>query len=154
MAIEIYPNLFIGDATDVDGGYDYIIHAAKEPWHRKRLGYKGRSAPIGKPGYLYLCDAHEMFCNLVDPQDVKYIPDILINEILKEIDYHLSIGETVLVHCNKGESRAPSIGLMYIWECGFPPYTPEQFKKIYPAYNPSEGMKQYVSKFIEMKRGE
>ena len=55
--VEIYSNLFIGTEDDYNSlsfslGEWYIIHACKEPFHRKALGYEGRTAIKDHPEYL------------------------------------------------------------------------------------------------------
>jgi len=54
----------------------------------------------------------------------------------------------VLVHCNKGESRAPSIGLLYMAYKGLflkMDYyqSVNEFKKKYPVYNPAGGFRLF-----------
>ena len=151
MIVEVAYNLFVGDADGIDEAVrngSFIIHAAKEPWHRGRLGYYGKAAPKDDPRYLYDIGFHTMWCNLVDAKDVKYIPDELVDAIIEQIAVKLADDEQVFIHCNKGESRAPTMALCYLLKY-VPDYTVAMFKKAYPAYAPGLGMAAYLEKFID-----
>lgn len=150
MIVEVSTNLFVGDAEGIREAKKrgmYIIHAAKEPWHRECLGYTGRAAPKDHPHYLWYADTWAMCCNLVDAPDAKYVPDELVTAIVWQMQAHLSIGKQVFIHCNKGESRAPTMALLYLLknEKG---WTVDKFKEAYPAYNPGAGMTAYLQQFI------
>jgi len=152
--IEIHKNLFVGNETDyeqsVKGQRDwYIIHACKEPYHRALLGYKGRGAPKNHPEYLYAIRNNRLFLNIVDVDDPTYISEIIINESLKFIDAALRTGKKCLVHCNIGESRSPSIGLLYlayksIIHVGSFIEAEQSYRLIYPAYNPKNGIRSFL----------
>lgn len=152
MIVEVFPNLFVGDADGISEAQDrgmFIIHAAKEPWHRERLGYTGRAAPNDSEYYLCEVGEDEMWCNLVDAHDAKYIPDTLVNAITDVISYQrLCRNRQVFIHCNKGESRAPTMALCYLLET-VQDYTVSMFMKAYPAYAPGPGMAAYLEKFID-----
>lgn len=150
MIIEVFHKLFVGDADGIDEAAKqgmFIIHAAKEPWHRKRLGYTGMAAPKDDLRYLWDVDDYEMWCNLVDAQDARYIPEELVMAITGEIDDCMCDGRPVFIHCNKGESRAPTMALCYLL-MHVPEYTVERFKESYPAYNPGPGMAAYLQELI------
>ena len=153
MIVEVYPNLFVGDADGIHEAKKrdmFIIHAAKEPWHRERLGYTGRAAPKDDPRYLYDIDDNEMWCNLVDAHDAKYIPDELVDVIINVLAANVQglWKQPVFIHCNKGESRAPTMALCYLLK-HVPGYTVEEFKQVYPAYAPGPGMAAYLERFID-----
>lgn len=154
---EIIPGLYVGsgsDLTDIEFEHDwYVISAAKEPWHRQALGYTGRGAPKEHPEYLAAYRQRSLIMNLVDPNDAKWIPRELIDAALDEIDTRLDDGMNVLVHCNQGESRAPSIALLYLLGEGRPEFdgcengdeVMDVFRtEFYPDYNPSEGFTQFI----------
>lgn len=154
---EIIPGLFVGNGADFDTvQYNtswYIISAAKEPWHRQTLGYSGRGAPKDHPEYLAAYRKRHLILNLVDPNDAKWIPRELIDAAIDEIGLQLEEGFEVLVHCNQGESRAPSIALLYLLTqsreefagCENGDEVIDVFRnEFYPDYNPSEGFTQFV----------
>lgn len=155
--IEIYKNLFIGNEVDyeiqVKGIHGWsVVHACKEPYHRALLGYTGRGAPKEHPEYLLAIRNNRLFLNLVDTDDPAYIPEMIINEALKFIEKALNSGNKCLVHCNLGESRSPSIGLLYLvlksiistqnYETA-----ENDFIKLYPMFNPKNGIKGFMIKF-------
>ena len=152
--IEIYPNLFVGIAEDyefqVKGQEGWsVVHACKEPYPRRELGYTSRAAPKDHPEYLMAQRENRLILNLVDAPDPAYIRKEIIDAALEFIQNRLSEGHNVLVHCNLGESRSPSIGLLYLVI-----YTKilskefavaeNEFRQIYPSYNPGTGMKGFL----------
>lgn len=153
--IEVFPDLFIGGDVDYDAltaGYGngwFVISAAKEPQHRIALGYTERAAPKDHPEYLIARRENHLILNLIDPPDPAYIPEAIIDAALEAIGEN--IGERkVLVHCNQGLSRSPSIALLYLRKHD-PGYANldhaegvELFKETHPAYKPSGGMAGYV----------
>ena len=69
--IEIFPNLFIGTEQDyefnVKGKPDWVVvHACKEPYHRRELRYTTLGAPKGHPEYLIARRERRLILNLVD----------------------------------------------------------------------------------------
>ncbi|MBM7558224.1 dual specificity protein phosphatase family protein [Halanaerobacter jeridensis] len=151
---EIHDNLFIGDQSDyeieVKGKKGWsIVHACKEPYHRKALGYKGRGAPKNHPEYLVAKRKNRLILNLIDPDNPNYIPKEIIDKAIKFIEKNLNEERKVLVHCNKGESRSPSIGLLYLAINGYISdesfqLASEEFVSIYPRYNPGLGIKKFL----------
>ena len=154
--IEIFPNLFIGTEQD----YEYqvksqpgwlIVHACKEPYHRRELGYTSHGAPKDHPEYLIARRGNRLILNLVDAPDPDYIPKEIIDSALQFIQTGLKEGNKVLIHCNLGESRSPSIGLLYL--VVHTDILPKEFtsaeqayRKIYPSYNPGKGMRGFMSR--------
>lgn len=154
---EIIPGLFAGNGTDFDTVKHnhtwFVISAAKEPWHREALGYSGRGAPKDSPEYLCAFRPRHMIMNLIDPNDAKWVPRELIDAALDEIDTALDDGFEVLVHCNQGESRAPSIALLYLLSQGRAEFegcengdeVMDVFRtEFYEDYNPSDGFSQFI----------
>src|SRR5471032_2821911 len=112
--IEVHKNFFVGAETDEQGirgqsGW-YVIHACKEPYHRQALGYTGRGAPKNHPEYLIAPRDGRLILNLVDVDNVAYIPAEIIDAALAAIHQNITSSK-VLVHCNQGMSRSPAIAL-------------------------------------------
>ena len=147
--VEITKNLYVGDDDDfktIDDNW-YVIHACKEPYHRKLLGYTTRSCPMSDE-YYYAERDNILYLNLVDAKTVQYIPKIVINKAIDFIENNIN-EHKILLHCNKGESRSPSIALLYLNKIGIihennPLTGIDEFRKIYPNYKPNPGMFQYV----------
>lgn len=153
--IEVAERLFVGNALDyekhVKDQPDWaVVHACKEPYHRQALGYNGRGAPREHPEYLYAYRGNRLILNLVDAADPAYIPEAVVNQALRFIAEMRGRGFKVLVHCNQGGSRAPTIALLYLgrWHPEYAEMAPEiaikQFMEVYPQYDPAEGMRGYL----------
>jgi predicted protein tyrosine phosphatase len=152
--IEIHSNLFVGTADD----YEFqvkglpgwmVVHACKEPYHRRELGYTSRGAPKNHPEYLIAKRQNRLILNLVDADDPNYIPKEIIDTALEFIKLGMEQSRKILVHCNKGESRSPSIGLLYlaIHTNKLPRefvQAEQEFRQVYPFYNPSPGMRGFL----------
>lgn len=152
--IEVYRNLFVGDQDDYE--YDVsrqsgwaIVHACKEPYHRQALGYTTRGAPKDDPEYLMARREHRLILNIADANDPAFFSKDMLDQTLVFIDESLSNGLKVLVHCNLGESRSPSIGLLYLAKIGAIPNesleaAEKKFITIYPKYNPKFGLREHL----------
>lgn len=168
---QVSTNLYVGTVEDFQEILDNslsdahwsILGACKDPLHRKYAklqgaacaGYSGRAMPKDEPEYLFAKRNHALYCNLIDANDMKYIPDAIIEECLEFISKELAQDRKVLIVCNKGESRSPSIALMYMIEigefddCKDWDMVLEWFREVYPAYNPKKGFYDYVKQFYE-----
>ncbi len=153
--VEIYPNLFVGTTEDyeaVKGNKDFFtVIAAKEPYHRQAVGYKGRACSKEHPEYLYAERERCLICNLVDVDNPDWISPIIINKALEDIDKALLTDNVqVLVCCNQGKSRSATIGFMYMKRKGYFGENPDFefsekcFKTIYLGYEPANGMREYA----------
>lgn len=153
---EVYKNLFVGSQSDYESNPElfddwYVIHACKEPYHRKALGYTGRAAPKNSPYYLFLYDRkNHLILNIVDTESPDFFKDEMINEALNYASEGLAKGKRVLIHCNQGESRAPSLALLLlnvlgIYDCNFNEAV-NAFVLAYPEYMPKSGIFQYVKR--------
>lgn len=165
---KIIENLYIGTVENIpfaeQWGYS-ILGACKEPLHRQHAklqgaseeGYVGRAMPKDEPEYLFAERDHALYLNLIDAREAKYIPDECINKALDFIDKEIADNRDVLIVCNKGESRSPSIAFMYLIEKWlFDSFLWWSFESVlnvflifYDCYNPSNGMKEYVKNFWE-----
>ena len=113
--IEINPLLSF---SDLDGcracGERHItlIHACKDPCHRSAAAYQGKSLPADNPHYLAVEKDNHLYLNLIDP------PVPLFQRRSFELFFSFLDRQPkdrpVLIHCNKGESRAPSLTLLYM----------------------------------------
>jgi len=153
--IEIYPNLFVGADSDFEDFVKFksdwwVIHACKYPYHRDLLGYKSRGAPKNHPEYLLARRENRLFLNLIDVEDPAFVSEKIIDTAMSFISEALQVGDKILVHCNLGGSRGPSIGLLYLaTNTDVLPKTSlhdaeMEFLKIYPKYAPKRGIREFV----------
>jgi hypothetical protein len=151
--IEVFPNLHVGSEQDeqrIRGAPGwFVVHACKEPYHRQALGYSGRAASKDHPEYLIARRPGRLILNLVDVDNVNYIGAEIVDAALTAI--HENIGsERILIHCNQGASRSPTIALLYLAQHAdtFSGLTLDAalaaFRALYPHYNPARGMADYV----------
>lgn len=128
----------------------FIIHAAKEPWHRDALGYTGRGAPPSDPEYLVAKRPGELMLNLVDMPVLKeQYTNPIFEAAFEAIDSALADGKKVLVHCNEGKSRAPTIALLWLARQANEPYESYDdaalaLLAVYPEYEPGAGVEGYA----------
>ncbi len=62
-------------------------------------------------------------------------------------------GQKILIHCNRGESRAPSLAILYLAKRR--KEIPDEsfdvarhsFKRFYPLYNPGRGFNKYLQQY-------
>ena len=151
--IEIDKNLFVGSLIDFENNqFDpdfYFVQACKEPCHRKAVGYSGRAPEDNHPEYLIAYRERKIILNMIDPPTGKYFDNILFESSLDFINEHLKNNKKILINCNQGKSRSPSIGLLYLAtkrKIRNDNYdsAKEDFQKIYPDYEPS-GIKEFLS---------
>jgi hypothetical protein len=94
------------------GGWAAVIHACKT-CHMKIVGYTGSLDP-GHPEYLSaLRQERHLALNLIDAPEPRFFrPELFVKALDFLSEWH-SQGP-VLVHCNGGMSRAPSLALVYL----------------------------------------
>lgn len=156
--IEVAPGLFVGNAIDyernVKGKSGWaVLHCAKEPYHREAVGYSGRGlADRDHPEYLVARRGDRMMLNMVDAPKPEFFNDDMIDAGVAFIVEQLASGKLVLVHCNQGGSRAPSMALYYLRRHS-DAYADMTFKEAedvfqacYPPYMPAKGIQGYVEK--------
>jgi hypothetical protein len=146
--IEVSHYLFVGNQNDCKGleGQDFaVVHACKYPYHRSFVGY-AKQLPKDHKEYLWAIRGKEIALNIIDADNKEYFAESMINTALTFIERHLGFGMKVLVHCNLGGSRSPSIAMLYMRD-ELPDNfeeAEEQFRLLYPPYNPKNGIREYV----------
>jgi hypothetical protein len=145
MAKMVHEGLFVGNSADTYGFQGSILHCAKLPWYveaQERTGSLQVCPNVIREYY------NVMSLNLIDANDRKFFSDEVINAGLNFITERFADGDPVLVHCNMGVSRSPSIAFLWMFEHGFLDddfrYAMPEFKKLYPAYQPGNGVWQYL----------
>ncbi|MDB5396271.1 MAG: phosphatase [Rhodospirillales bacterium] len=127
----------------------FIVHACKDPYHRQALGYTTPGAPKNHPEYLFAARPGRLILNLVDVDKVSFIAPEILDVALRAIRDNVG-SLKVLVHCNLGMSRSPTIVLLYLLKytdiLGASEYTQalKAFQALYPSYSPAKGMADYA----------
>ncbi len=157
--IEVYPNLYVG--TDSDCFFDsrddwVVVHACKYPCHQKAVGYHGNFSPT-HPNYLVLERGSHLFLNMIDPNTPLFKP-ALFDSALSFIDRYLPTRK-VLIHYNKGNSRAPSLALLYLAKHArvinsenYATAT-KDFRTKFPGYQPGRGIQIYLTEHWTQIKG-
>ncbi len=154
---EVHPNLFIGSEAEcpfgssgrVAGEALAVVHACKSPCHQKAVGYRG-SLPRAHPHYLVLEVENDLFLNMIDPDTPLFMPP-LFERSLDFVEKHIS-ARKVLIHCNLGLSRSPSLALLYMAKrakaISDDSYSAakKQFLSTFPHYQPGLGIQTYLSR--------
>ena len=149
---EINKNLFIGndyDCANCSSNPEIsIIHACKT-CHQKALNYS-KSLPNTHLNYLVYEIGTHLFLNMVDmsnellPKFTNPIFKHAIDFINREIQ-----NKKILIHCNQGHSRSPSLGMMYLAINDIIPKisyaeAKAEFVKLYPEFAPGTGIMLYM----------
>lgn len=148
--IEVSPNLFVGNQSDYEelpDGHDFvIIHACKEPHHRRALGYTTPGAPKDHAEYLWCYRKGDLILNIVDVADPRFIAKPMIDEAVKFARDHLAAGRKVFVHCNQGRSRSPTIAMLIMAPEMHEAFTRAEmdFRKVYPLHDPARGIHTFA----------
>ena len=156
---EVSRNLFVGSNSECHLGSrsDWaVIHACKT-CHRIGVGYTGNLSPTHS-NYLIKEHENQLYLNLVD-MDPTLMPKYT-HPIMKAAMTFMAnrIALTnVLVHCDQGLSRSPSIALLYLARKGEIPNTDfltakEGFLKVYPNYTPARGIASYLNLYWDELR--
>ena len=156
--LEVYPNIFVGSMIDYETivssqtGWA-IVHACKEPYHRRAVGYRLWNVPRSHPEYLIARRENRLMLCLLDLPVSLFIKKEMIEQALDFIDEMCASGLKVLIHCVAGRSRSPSITLLYLatrlnvlptdsFEAA-----EEAFRRLYPLYKPTRGIREHVRRF-------
>ncbi len=126
-----------------------VVHGCKIPCHQKAAGYQG-TLDAAHPHYLAKDDAYNLFLNIIDPP-VPLFKLESFRIFMEFMDRQCAENRPVFIHCNQGQSRAPSLTLLYAAKrLGlFPADSYEAaraaFEKKYP-YAPGGGIETFLRK--------
>jgi hypothetical protein len=149
---KVIERIFVGDKEDapiaINKGFAVASMCKESPYgHRDMVGYKTLGATPG-PDYYFVKRGKQFAANLIDVEDVNFIPEEVINPALDFIREHYDKGEKVLIRCERGHSRSPSTCLLFLRSIGEMPYSFKTAEKImktlYRPYDPSNGIRTYA----------
>jgi hypothetical protein len=125
-----------------------VVNCCKSPCHQKAAGYKGSLAK-DHLNYLWLRRENDLYLNMIDPPIPLFRPEMFATYLSFAREMWHS-GKTLLIHCNQGESRAPSLALLFLAKClrilpnsSFD-VARQQFLTLYPTYAPGQGLQTYL----------
>ena len=118
--------------------------------HQSIVGWQGRGCDKSSPYYLFKETKDAIYLNMIDGDNPKYVNDEMIDPALTFIHTNLKAKEKVFVYCSLGESRSPSIALMYMLQYGLIEKHPDVLmnfrKNYYPKYQPKNGNALYIKR--------
>lgn len=147
---KVHERLFVGTESDCfhQGEGWAMVHACKSPCHQRAVGYRG-SLSRSHPNYLVLEEVSNLYLNMIDPPGPLFMPP-LFSEFLRFASAQWNGGKHVLIHCNQGESRAPSLALLFLAKVpGVLPaesfdVAKQAYLRVDPAYFPGQGIQTYL----------
>lgn len=148
---EIHERVVVSSEVSCRSGSDSlaVVHACKHPCHQRGVGYSGNLQKT-HTNYLVLVRGNDLFLNIIDPQ-VPLFPDALFAAFLSFAREKWDAGLQLLIHCNRGNSRAPSLGLVFLAKhVGAVPNgsfaeARREFVKRFPNYAPGKGIETYLA---------
>lgn len=148
--IEIYQGLFIGSEHECRSGNSSwaVVHACKSPCHQRAVGYRGNLLQ-NHPNYLILEVGNDLYLNMIDPP-LPLFKIELFTAFMEFSERHWKSNRQLLIHCNQGESRAPTLAMIFLAKniraingSNFDEAR-RDFNKIFPNYNPGQGIQTFL----------
>lgn len=148
---EVHDRVFVANALACTRGNSglAVVHACKSPCHQSVIGYNGNLSKTHS-NYLVLEQTYDLFLNIIDPPVPLFMPE-LFTSFLSFAIKHWRAGKKLLVHCNQGESRAPSLALLFLAKglsvINSSSYQAarKEFEIFYPQYKPGKGIEAYFT---------
>jgi hypothetical protein len=154
--MELMANIYIGTELDYYNIPDKtewaILHCCKYPFHCNFVGYKGNLSP-SHPDYAFKIKGNEMALNLVDMDyfSKNYLDfnKRMFETAFSFLDGYRNKEYKILIHCNQGESRGPTMGMLYAARLGAFDYadfdtTVAKLRTLYPLYKPKTNIYETV----------
>lgn len=140
-------NLYVGDLSDCEQvkGLSYwsIVHACKHPCYTQSRAKE----------YIIHVEPQNLYLNMIDhPTNMpaKFVTP-MFRRAFDFIYDELNQGSRVLIHCNGGHSRAPSIALACLAQAAVVPNETYAEARLAPAfldynkYTPAGGLRKYLT---------
>lgn len=149
---EVHERLFVGSEAACQKGSPEmaIVHACKSPCHQRAVGYFGHLPPE-HVCYLVLEQPFDLYLSIIDPPLPLFRLETF-TEFLCFAAQHYDVGRSLLIHSNQGESRAPSLALLFLAkhlhaiDARSFDAAAQCFTRLYPAYKPGSGIRLYLRK--------
>ncbi|MHB9150028.1 MAG: protein-tyrosine phosphatase family protein [Thermoleophilia bacterium] len=108
------------------------------------------SLPSTHPNYLVLEDGDDLILNIIDPPMPLFKPE-LFTAFLSFAKRKTGEGKSILIHCNQGESRAPSLALLCMAKVSGTVSDDSyqaaraDFERLFQNYRPGRGIESYLT---------
>lgn len=148
---EVHERLHVGNDTDCRTGDENwaVVHACKHTCHQDAVGYTG-SLSSSHPDYFFLKRDEDLYLNMIDPPDRPLFADEVFEAFFSFAVPRWEDGDRLLIHCNQGRSRSPSLAMLFLSaHAGVLPTESfararAEFKDRYPRYRPAGGIETYL----------
>ena len=149
--VKVYDRLYIGDEATCRFGSAQlaVVHACKSPCHQRAVGYRGSLSPQ-HPYYLVLRHPYDLYLNIIDPPVPLFKIETFAQFLLFASEHH-DRGGSLLIHCNQGEGRAPTLALLFLAKhlraIPSDSFLAAQaaFAQLYAGYRPGAGIQQFLA---------
>lgn len=149
---KLYDRLYTGRQADCfEGAARWaVVHACREPCF-ERAARRMRPADATSP---ILEEGQNLYLNLIDSPDARLSPDPF-ETFLAFAFRHWQDGTGLLIHCNLGISRAPSLALLFLAKRlnALPASSYGEasaaFSKLMPGYSPGEAIRSFLREHWE-----
>ena len=148
---QVDDNIYVGDLDDYrqlsDDNSFVFVQACKNPCHQKAVGYEGE-LPKDNPEYISALRSNGIAINMIDSISPLHFSYQQFDDALAFINSNTE--KKILIHCNQGVSRSPSIALLHLAKKGKIKNNSYQsaksdFESIYPNYRPNDGIKGFLT---------
>jgi hypothetical protein len=153
---KIYERLYTGNLADCfEGAASWsVVHACRHPCFlraARRLGVSSESL-------AHLEDGPNLYLDLIDAP-ARYFSTPPFEAFLSFAGRHWSRGTGLLIHCNQGISRGPSLALLFLAQSstalpsGSYDEASAAFSRLLPEYSPGQGVGSFLREHWEHFRG-
>lgn len=142
----LHERIYVGGGEDCFEAAEgwAVVHACRHPCFRRALARRRGSGAL-----CYLEEGADLYLDLVDsPQPASTVEPF--EAFLDFTARHWKGGSRLLIHCNRGRSRSPSLALLSLAKsleviaAGSYAQACRDFLEIYPRYAPGEGMRTFL----------
>lgn len=102
-----FPRILTGDKSDCSRATSHVLIHATKTCHRQIIGQPHPQ----DPDYLHAFSNGELYLNMIDPP----LPLFRLEMFITFLDFALPryrAGQSLLIHCDQGESRSRSLALL------------------------------------------
>lgn len=144
---KIYERLYTGDLADCfEGAASWaVVHACRQPCFRRAA----RRLGVASDGLTHLEDGPNLYLDLIDGP-ARYFSTPPLEAFLSFAGRHWSRGSGLLIHCNRGTSRGPSLALLFLAQgstalpSGSFDEASAAFSRWVPEYSPGDGIRSFL----------
>ena len=145
--ITLSPTLSIGgnEVCHVPDAGEAMVHACKYQCFHKKAGIVTKKSP----NYLGVEESRQLWLNLMDSEEPAFRVSSFQRFLAFARRWHAA-GKRLVIHDNKGKSRAPSLALLFLAKITEElPNTSyddayDGFERICPDYKPGAGIEQFL----------